>query len=344
MLKSILSKIKKNKFISFIILSIVALACASYYFNVIHFYSDKMTYNYAKLYSNLTTTSKTTKSSNTSNVDTNNDNTIGVGAEKDLLSSVADSAYTAVNNGISAIKDTSIIGDKVIKIVERTNHIIYYNCNKKSFNYIYFKTQPTPLMNNEENTEIINHNLSKEIISQCGFNKDEQRLLKNTSTFNHDKFTKGYGIHPKLLEHNSDNKYTHSVSNLVPVYKTDASSGSLWSYIDTVLECWQGNRYKYSSVEIFSGNIWNSSFEYDEIFVKQNGIHTPESLFKIIIVDDKDVYSWVIKNSHAVPLSLEGDSQSTISEIEKLSGITFDIKNDLKNKESKELPSLKQCK
>jgi hypothetical protein len=331
-----IKKIKHKKIILLVIL--ISFFSASYYFDILKFHSDKITYDYHKLVDTVKMKNITTKKSETKDkatevakineIKVDKTTTTSDVKNKDAKPSILESTTSFISEGIDVVQDVEIIGDKIIEI-NYDFYNVYYNCDKASFNYIHYKPLSRYKLNKKyEDIEVYKDIVDTRVIQNCNLNKNEILELNAKKEYKHDMFAKGYGIAPNILEHNSSSERNmHFNTNIVPLHKSQVKSGGFWYYTDQLIGCLQ----KKNKIEVYTGNIWKDSFKYLESFQSQ-GISTPEHLYKIIIVDNKEVYSWIIENNNYSTVRNEREHVMKIKDIEEKIGYKLpSISNKLKN-------------
>jgi len=128
-------------------------------------------------------------------------------------------------------------------------------------------------------------------------------------------------------------KESFLMSNMSP--QLPSVNRGVWKNLESAERAWVIERRH--SFTIYAGNIWKVSSR-----TIGNGVVVPESLFKILIDDtSKQSYAYLIPNKEGTDKDF-GKYQVTVSEIEKVGGLTFPVpdKKDVKNKI--EEPNLKK--
>ena len=352
-----LKNIKHKKIIALVIF--IALIGASYFSGVLQFHSDRATYDYGSIFAsdesndevnNETTNlipskfrrkvAKSTTKKNNDSILTSPLPSTTKKKDSDTNDSILDQAAGFIED---SIEDIEIISDKKVNITYDFYNI-QFNCDNGSFDYINYKpTSRYNLSNSQEDITIEHNFLHKQIIKECNYNRKQVILMDSKKDYSNALFVKGEGIASHILEHNSSQKNNEFYRiKQFPLHIKQSKKGGFWHYTDKIIGCYQKN----NNVEVYTGNVWDDRFLLNDSLKDTNGIMIPEFLYKIVILNQKDVYAWIIENNeYAVPRN-EKEHLFTISDIENLANIDFyAIPDNLKNIKSKETAGvLTTCK
>ena len=123
--------------------------------------------------------------------------------------------------------------------------------------------------------------MEKRVVFECKYGKEKIIKLSKNSEYKNKSFTKGYGIPLNLLEHNSKKDINlHNITNVVPLHKAQNKTGGFWFYTDQLIGCLQND----NNIQVYTGNIWEDSYEHSDILKDEFGISIPKSLYKGVII------------------------------------------------------------
>ncbi|CCQ09832.1 endonuclease precursor [Pseudoalteromonas luteoviolacea B = ATCC 29581] len=171
---------------------------------------------------------------------------------------------------------------------------IWYNCEKRGYEYFHYTT-----VKDEGN------------LSRFSPFHQEDSLPENcrqfsTSPYRTDednpKFDRGHGVHQNIWDHSKElMERSNSMANIVP-QASYLNRYGVWRKTEELTECYRD----LGKVEVWGGVIWgdNTSNDY---FLKSHGVVTPDFLWKVIILPNKETYAWLMPNDDTPKAQLIND-------------------------------------
>lgn len=216
-------------------------------------------------------------------------------------------------------------GDKYI-LLNYSTFGIKYNCTKRGFDYFMYNTIP----DSGDNPRVEPFYQEQRLPEEC------RQFTTNTykTPMGIQKFDRGHGVHQNIWDHDPEiMKQTNVFSNIVP-HSRYLNQHGLWRHLEKVTECFRDT----NDLHVVGGNIWGNDASND-YFLKSHGVVTPDYLFKIIVINDKDVFAFKIPNTDE-PTYYNGTNYlTTVSQIESDLGYSLpSIKDELKNIKERYVP------
>jgi endonuclease G len=152
----------------------------------------------------------------------------------------------------------------------------------------------------------------------------ESRLPKRCRQYKESPYGKGYhrghGVNSNPWDHSKHlMKQTNYFSNIVPQHAEQNAQNAqkvdgLWRHLEKVAECYRDK----GEVFVVGGNVWGNNSNND-YFVRSHGVTTPDTLFKIMRIDNK-TYAYLIPNDGRANYRNAANYQVSIGQIENALG------------------------
>lgn len=238
--------------------------------------------------------------------------------------------FTAVN--ISASDKINSVDDLIF--LENGFSQTYYNCEKRGFEIFTYEAYKDGGNNKRYSPFHTDNRLPKHCQQKKTSSYKKNKITKAIHKANYDR---GHGLPQNVVDDSLDKmKKTNLMSNIVPQNSTQNRTG-LWRHTEKITECHRDNH----SVKVVGGNIWGDDIRND-LFILSHGVITPDYLFKIILIDDENIMSWIIPNDNKAKASNADNYLVTVREIEEKLGYELPFIDDsLKSKKAKKTPQLK---
>lgn len=208
---------------------------------------------------------------------------------------------------------------------------IYYNCEKRGFEYFYYKTVP----DNGDKKRYKTFGQEKRLPEKCRqFSTKPYKSPGKTM-----RYDRGHGVHQNLWDHSEDlMAQSNSMANIVP-QEANLNRRGVWRYTEELTECWRD----YGTVEVWGGVLWGNDVSND-YFIKSHGVVTPDFLWKIIKFPDGEINAWIMPNDNT-PQKMKVDSYLVApATIAKYTDIKFHIeRSQATEKDSKSVRKPNSC-
>ena len=152
---------------------------------------------------------------------------------------------------------------------------------------------------------------------------------KSAKSYGH-HYDRGHLVPANHLDYSSNAiLQSNAMTNILP--QTATMNRGAWLATEELIECYRD----LSDLLVIGGVIWGDN-EQDDYFVLSHGIRTPDSFWKIVIMQTPPrVISWIIPNSFSAQRHLLDHYRVSVAEIEKQTGEMISVDPSLKN----ELPA-----
>lgn len=195
-------------------------------------------------------------------------------------------------------------------LLNYSNFGIKFNCEKRGYEYFIYDTVP----DGGNNERVQKFYFENRLPTRC--RQFSTETYKSPIGFQ--KFDRGHGVHQNIWDHDIElMTQTNVMANIVPQDRTLNRSG-LWRHLEKVTECFRD----INELHVIGGNIWGDNYEND-FFLKSHGVVTPDFLYKIILINRKDIFAFIMPNN-SEPTYYNGMNYITsVRDIEEKTGNVF---------------------
>lgn len=265
------------------------------------------------------------KNTNTVEVETNNN-------INNQESTKTNKEYSTNNNNNNNISNDNISNDLIVDIDVEPNKLndffeLKYNCNKGGFNYFSYDTIPDPHIDLNRYSPF---HYDSQVGEKCNYSTSQINKAKNTSTYKDSKaqykYDRGHGNHQNIWDHDKNlMKITNYMYNIVPQESTQNRRG-LWRHSEIITQCLRQD----NQLHVVGGNIWGNDTSNDH-FIESHGVVTPDYLFKVIVINNKDVLAFIVPNNPEATPDNSANYMTSVHNIEDKVGYKINIDESLKD-------------